>query len=268
MARSFQEIRDAIVAEKETKPELDVINLDSQVSETGLWVDVTAEAIRVTETFLDISNADIQAKIDSQITGTALWLQTECYKFQLGDELLDDGTYAVINPVKQIITRCAVVEEMDGSVTIKVAKGEIGSESALTSGELNQFTTYVQRIKFAGTLINVISLNADQLKLTATIYHDGIYSTAVMQDRVQIALENYMVNKLTFNGTVLVNQIINELQNVEGLIDIEITDIRAIVGVDETVFTRNYQTSSGYVKESEDFPFIDTITYVAQVSNN
>ncbi len=266
MARTFQQIRDAIIAEKNLRPELDSIDLNSAVSEAGLWIDVTAESHRIVETFIDDAQAEIEAKLATQIVGTAPWYQGECLKFQLGDALQDDGKYATIDTSKQIITRAAVVEEEDGSLTIKVAKGATGEEQALSGGELNQFTNYMEKIKFAGTTVSPISLNPDQLKITATVYHDGIYSTAQMQERVQAALENFIQNRVTFNGKILVNRIIDELQDVVGLIDVEITDIRAIVGLNEFPFTREYATQAGYVKESEDFPFEDTITYVPQVA--
>jgi hypothetical protein len=268
MARSFETIRDSIIAEKNTKPSLDVLDSTSNVSIWRLFIDVIAESIRVTETFFDSAVADINVKIAEQILGTPSWYKLKCLEFQVGDDLQDDGTYAVVDLTKRIVTRAAVVEGLDGVLTIKVAKGLTGAEVSLSNVELNQFTTYMQRVKFAGTVLNIVSLNADKLRLTGTIYHDGIYSTATMQARVQTALETFMSSDLTFNGNILNNLIINRLQTVEGLNDVFFSEVKGISGIIETTFTREYATFSGYIKESTTpgERFIDTLTYVAQVS--
>src|SRR6185369_17612423 len=110
----------------------------------------------------------------------------------------------------------AAIVEGEG-LTIKVAKGITGSESALSSIELTQFNTYMQKVKFAGTALNIISLNADQLKITATVYHNGIYSTSVMQTNVFAAIEEFLTTGLTFNGNLLVNQLIEKVLAVQGV---------------------------------------------------
>jgi hypothetical protein len=262
MARTLEQIRQQIINAKNAQPALNTIDLESQVSELNYWIDITALIHQVSDVQLDNALETINLRILEQTRGTLRWYQEICFDFQIGDQLLDDGTYAAIDENKKIITRASVTQGNTGIISIKVAKGDVGSESALAGGELLQFTNYIEKMKFAGNTCNIISLNADQLKLEGTIYYDGIFSEATMKERVQVALEAFLTNKVTFDGKVRLNYIIDSLQDVNGLIDCEITTATAITGIIETVFTLDYDTVSGYIKESEDFPFEDTLIYV------
>lgn len=266
MARSIETISQEIKTIAQTKPALNGMNLTdlAEVSEVLSWIEVTAHALHIAETKIDDARNEINEKIEAQEPGTRNWYQLQCFKFQLNDQLQNDGTYAVIDTTKQIITRASVIQETSGVITIKVAKGIVGSEEALSSTELQQFTNYIEKIKFAGNIISVISLNADELKLTGTIYYDGVLDIATIQSRVQVALDQFLATGIDFNGDLYVNKIIDALQPVSGLIDVQFSDIRAIVGLLEYPIDRVYSTSAGYIVESPTFPFSDTINYVPQ----
>jgi hypothetical protein len=263
MARTLEAIRNQIKDEFLSQPALSNIDIESQVSEILYIIDIVALSIQLGDLQLDAALQIINAEILKQQRGTLKWYQEQCKLFQVGDQLQDDGTYGVLDTSKQIITRASVTQTVAGVITIKVAKGEAGSESALSGVELLQFTNYIEKIKFAGNTCNIISLNADQLKLEGTIYYDGIFSQETMKERVQVVLEDFLINKVTFDGKVRLNYIIDSLQKVEGLIDCELTTVTAITGLIETVFTLDYNTVSGYIKESEDFQFSETLNYVA-----
>ncbi|MBS1506029.1 MAG: hypothetical protein JSS79_05225 [Bacteroidetes bacterium] len=269
MARDLTTIYNGIVTKMRTFPQLNAISLASAVGVANLIIGIVSDGIRTVETLFDSAEAEINAKINSQISGTSPWYQTKCLEFQLGDTLQADGTYATLDATKQIISRCAVVDINDGSLTIKVAKGSIGSESALSNQELTQFSTYMQKIKFAGTALNIISLNADQIKITGTVYFNGIYAMSDMQTSVINALNNYLANGLTFNGNLLVNQLIEEVLKVQGVYDFYISDMTAIVGVNTYTVTREYETFAGYITQATGTgnTFLETISFVPQVNS-
>lgn len=263
MARTPEFIKQQIITEKNNQPALNPIDLDSQVSELNYWIDVTAYSHYQGDVRFDAAVAELNAKFNALRPGTALWYQEQCFAFQLGDQLQSDGKYAVIDESKQIITRASISQSGGaGVITIKVAKGEVGSESALTSAELLQFTNYMEKIKFAGNTLNIISLNADKLKLEGSILFDGILSLEVIKERAQVAYDDFLQNRVAFDGKVRVNYIIDSLQKVDGLVDVELTTVTAFAGLAETVFTMDYDTVSGYIKEHEDFPFVDTLVFI------
>lgn len=266
MARSIETIVQEGKTIGQSKPALTGFNwaTPSQVSEFMSWLEMTANLIHNSEVILDATNLEISNRIEAQEPATRPWYQSRCFEFQLGDQLQDDGTYAIIDTNKQIITRCAVIQETNGTLTIKVAKGDVGEEVALSSNELQQFTNYLEQVKAAGTIISVISLNADELVLTGDIYYDGLLDLSVIQTRVQDALNTFLATGLDFNGDLLVNKIMDTLQAVDGVNDAQFSEVKVIVGVFETVVDRVYTTSAGYLKESPDFNFLDTLTFIPQ----
>jgi len=263
MARSIEEIKNEILQDKISRPELDGLNSTSQTAEWLLWVDVIANAIYTEESFIDQLKAEIDQKIDEQQSGTASWYQTKCFEFQLGDDLQNDGTYAVIDETKQIITRASVTENDTGVLLIKVAKGSVGNETQLDSSELSQFAEYIEKIKFAGTQVSVISLNADEMRITGTIYYDPIFSVTQIQERVRTSLETYIESEIPFNGIILYNTIVDVLQRVDGVYDINLSELMIRASGADNIVTISYQLASGYVKESTTAgeSFEDTLIY-------
>jgi hypothetical protein len=263
MARSIETVRQSIITNALTKPALNGLNFatPSAASEFMSHIDITAHAIHETEVIQDTKIADLSVRIAAQEPGTLQWYQLRCLEFQLGDALVDTN-YAIIDPVKQIITRASVLQEDNGTLTVKLAKGAVGEEVALSSTELQQFTNYFEKIKYAGTIASIISLNADELKLTGEIWYDGLLNVADVQAGVQAALEEFLATGIGFSGDLYVNKIIDVLQNVTGVIDPKLTEVKVIVGLFETVVDQIYRSSAGYLKESPDFAFLDTLTFV------
>ena len=88
------------------------------------------------------------------------------------------GKFVVINPNDYTIgydtidenlqlIKHATVSEIGGKVILKIQK-EYGT-GLLTTPELDSFTSYVNKVKFAGTRVNIWNFNPDLLKLTLYI---------------------------------------------------------------------------------------------------
>lgn len=264
MARTIEQIQTEIITKKQSYTELNGLSSTSQVAIWRLWVFITAFAIHALETLFDIFKAEVNTIIASKQPGTPSWYIERIKEFQLGDQLNPlTGQYDTIDTSKRIITRAAYKED-SGTLTIKVAKGETGSNEPLTATELTQLESYVEKIKFAGTIISIISLNASKLRLTATVYHDGIYDPSEIQTNVESAINTYLEN-LDFNGLLYENKIIDAIQAVEGVNDVTLDSVVVMEGATPNAVTRVYESAAGYIVEDDSVgnTFDDLITYTA-----
>jgi hypothetical protein len=248
MARTTQEIFNQMLAEKANHPELDGLNSTSSTAVYRLFMWVVAYAIYIHETFFDIHKAEVNELINSKRLGTPEWYIGIAQDFQLGHDLevFADNTlgYGTTDEAAKIISRASFKED-SGILTLKVAKGEIGALEALTSEELRQFSNYVEKIKIAGTKVNNISLPGDSLQIDAAIYYDGIYSQAVMEQRVNDTIRNYELN-FPFDGMLYKAEFVKMLLNIEGVVDVQINGLTVVQGETTTIIDRQYETASGY----------------------
>lgn len=288
MAKSIQQYYDDLIAEKQTfnslngltpvsdtnQQLLQDLSSNSKVAVWRLMIWIFAFGSWVIDSLFDRHKAEVNEIVANAIPGTAKWLRSEIFKFQYGDSLqwIDNKyQYAVIDPAKQIIKYCAVIE-VGGQVRIKVAKDNNGQPTPLTSAELTALTDYVNQIKFAGTNSAVTSNAADKLKLILKIYYDpqvlnpdGTLISDGATKPVENAVNNYLSN-LPFNGTLYVNRLMDAIQSAEGVVEPYITTIEATYGnLPYQPVTESYQADAGYLVIDPSYPLSNNITYVANV---
>ncbi len=265
MARTIQEIYDAISAEKDTKASLtgllpandlaenllDELTTNSKVAIWRLWAFIMAVAIHTHELLWDLFKAEILAIAAAAPAGTPAWYQKKCFEFQFGDILQYINNQFVYNPIdvtKQIIKRAAIEERADGVVIVKVAKEVSGAPIELTGPEKDAFTSYMQDIKFAGTRMAVVSIPGDDLNLVWDIRYDPQIPLSQIQLSVANAVDNYIAN-LPFNAAVNVNKINDALQAVTGVVDpVFMSATGTPNGGGATAFTVSYIPAAGWVK--------------------
>lgn len=268
----FAEIYQQLLDETDAQPELDEL---TSTSKTALWrayCFVTAFQLWVHE-FLWIK---YKVFLDEAATyaqpHTLPWYRQKCLEYQHGNTLTVQNGAVVYDPIvpeNRIIAAASVKETNAGIVVIKVAKLEDDVLVALEAAELSGFTGYVGEFKDAGVRTQIVSQNADVLKLTATIYYrPGISAIDTFQPAAEAAITNYLKN-LDFDGKVRVIKLIDALQQVAGFNDIDIQTIEASVAYTVTPnyvpFSLDYETVAGYINVDENFPLSDTITYVPVV---
>lgn len=284
MARSIQQIKQSIIEEK-NKTTLSVIKFKeeggSQAGIFNLIADIFAILTNVTEQLWDIMQTSINDTIVKGGVGTGRWWRERILEYQNGDVLkYANGRYYydVINTEKQLVKFCSVTETANKTITIKVAKGDIPTK--LTTPELTGgLKDYVDFIRFAGTQINLVSLDADKFYVSANIYYLGQYYSTI-ELSVKSALTNYL-NSISagenFNGAVVVTDVQKAIQNVEGVSYVKINEIR--VRQDTTTFTNGYvlynlstgvdnvivNTYAGYIVEetTSGETFTDSLTFIA-----
>lgn len=251
MARTITEIQNEIIAAKNADPNLLTLNSTSQTAVWRLWTYIVAAVQVVLEQLWDAFRVEIEAKINAGVWGTLTWFVATAKKFQYGDaveQLVDNQPYSIIDASKQIIT-LASVTEAGNLLNIKVAKGTASSPSALSGAELTAFTSYINKMKPAGVVVNTISLNADLFQITANIYYDGQYELTAIQNAVQEAIEAHLFT-IPFDGVFYKNKLTDAIDDVAGVVNIDQDSavMHAVQGATDTVIGTKYQTIAGYLR--------------------
>lgn len=255
MARLITEIYDEIIVEKQSQAALNGLQPaidDSQTLLTDLtstskvaiwrlWAFLMAVAIWSHEKVLDLHTAEIEERATNLIVGTTRWYQQEALRFQNGDALTWDGVkfvYPVITPANQIIKRAAV-QEGANRVTIKVAKLDgNGDPIPLTAGENAAYTAFVEEDKIAGTNIQIISDDADDIKVTFEVKVNAqvinpLDGSLISDPAVFPVIDaiNGHIKALDFDGILSLTELVDAVQAAEGVLDPVLIEAQAKFGL-------------------------------------
>ena len=272
MARDISVIYGEIIDTKNSRSELIGLSSTSQTAIYKLWAYITAVAIYTHELLFDLFRDEIELTLNSRINGTSPWYAQKALEYQKGDELqvLGGGTYLGYDPIledNRIITRCSYSEStIDGAaaLSLKVAQGDVGSLSPLSTEDKGGVESYFEKLKFAGTYINIISIQADDIVLSqVTLYHDGVRTDAQIRSDVDDAMNNYLVN-LPFDGMFYVEHLRDSMQSVNNVVDVDINLLKRISylndlgGITSDIY-RRVSLDAGHAKIS------DTVNYTIAV---
>lgn len=262
--RTIAEIYDEIIADKEAgtslndlspTPEtstafLSALSSGSKVAIWRLWAYITSVAIWTHEQLFEIFKTEAEAIAAAAPAGTARWYQKKILEFQYGDTLSYVDNQYVYNPIDEnarIVARCAIQDRGDGVVVVKVAKDSAGTPVPLDGTEKTALEGYVAKIKFAGTRIAVVSLEADVIEVNYSIYYDPIVPLTTLQSDLQTALETF-ATELEFNGDFRITKLTDALQAVTGVIDPVFATASATPdGGSPSSFSVKYQPAAGHV---------------------
>ena len=229
MARSIATIKAEMVAAKNADSTLSGLTSTSATALWNLLFYVVAVSINILEQILDIFKSDLEVIAAKNVPGTPTWLQTKVLEFQYSAsdpqvvQLVNFiPTYPTINTELRIVKACAIVEQTNRLVKIKVAKGS--PLEPLSSTELTSLKNYIHDIKFAGVLTDTISLNPDRLKVNATIYFKGQFVEATVKQAVIDAIDAYLLT-LPFNGVIKITSLQNAIEVVSGVDDVVINNV-------------------------------------------
>ncbi|MFC5407999.1 hypothetical protein ACFPMF_01670 [Larkinella bovis] len=168
--RTTEEIMAEIDATQASIPELATLDSSSQVAFYRLLKRMWALLVQLVEKTVDDYKAKVEALLAEKTIGDLTWYQRQVFAFQFGDAVIVRGaqvTYATIDPAKQIIKQAAVTEDpVSGRLAVKAVKQGPGNTlTALYPAELAALKQYMREVKFAGVALDVVSLDADELKL-------------------------------------------------------------------------------------------------------
>ncbi len=267
------------------------------VSKVAIWrlfAYIAAYAIYYQEQLYDLFKEEVETLIDRSKVGQLPWIEDMTKLFQYGDELVWDGTqygYETIDTTKQIVTQAASTVA-SRVITIKAAKGDLGSLTALSADEKTALQYYLvgQNTQFAddgvlptGTQITLISESSDDLKLAYTIVYDAQVlnsSGQLLSDTstkpVEDAITDY-IQSIPFNSELRMSALTDAIQLAQGVVDVicDAAEARyaATSYVDILATTKeSYSAYAGYLAMAPNFGLdgffdyptntIKTLTYV------
>lgn len=270
MARSISEIQKEMLFRKEEAAELSALtvltteeqaNLNnltstSKVAIWRLWVYIIAFCIWTLEVIFDLFRIEISEKVKANRPHTQGWYKIKALAFQYGDALVDSDEYAIIDEAKKIIKQVAILEG-DRKVVVKIAT-LIGSELSplIDNDQVNAFAAYMNKIKDAGTVIEIINKEADKLRVELDFYYDalivdndGKLIDTPTESVVKIAIESYL-KSLDFDGEFESNKMVDFIQKSAGYKSLKLNFVGFKAGLSNSFspITRAYQPLSGYMK--------------------
>ena len=287
MAQTIKEIYDDLITEKETFTSLSgltsptvpdtsqlmltELETNSKVAVWRLMYWVVAVSSFALQSLMDIFKSEVETIALNAVTGTLRWYVVMSKAFQNGYDLTwtdnlkweytDTSTADAV--AAKIVTQ-ASANETNSELIIKCAKGESGSLEPLSTAELASFTSYIDDIKFAGTVTTIINEAALELDFSLTVTYDPlVLSSAGLLIRdgvtypVTVASEAYLQG-IPFNSEFKVMSFIDAIQVAEGVENVVISacDIVSPATNLLTIATQTYTPRSGYMTEGT-----STITY-------
>ena len=259
--RTLTDIDASIQAARLASPELSALTA-SPASTTSIYRLLersVAAAIWVFEGMLTRFQADIAELVNGAPVGTLKWYVDRALEFQANTNLTDlkarDNRvqYVPVDATKRLITRAAAVET-GNKVTLKVAKaqGTAGGLQPLSDAERQQVLAYFDRLRPAGIQLEVLSAQADRLRVEGSVYFNPLLNKADVKKGVEDAIAGYLA-ALPFNGLLLVSRLEDAIQAVPGVTDVSLTTVqaRSVAGL-EAAFTRAYYAKAGYIVPEDD----------------
>lgn len=248
MARTIKDIYNEAMKERNKRLELTEFSNDSKLSVMNGMTWAFAAVIYSFETLLDVFTLDISTAINSRVNGTPLFYVNALLQYQKGDELTvrEDGLafgYNEIDETKRIISQVSYSESssdvnLDNKLILKVAQGEKGHLSPVEGDDLVLITSYLNKIKFAGTRIEVTSSEGDVLIPKLSVYYDGAIRETEIYDLIEEKLNDYMMT-IDFDSSIYVSKIIEAIKNAEHVTDVYINET---ANPEQGVFLASYDT--------------------------
>ena len=290
MSRSISEIYNAIIAEKETFTELNQLTPIPETTQTllsdlkttskvgiwRLWAFVIAVAIYAHEEIFDAHTEEVEELILNKTFGQLKWYELTSKAFQYGYDLAWSDInyrYEYSDTTSQealdsmIITQAAAttIDTTVGyEIILKVAKGTVGSLSALSTAEKTAFDYYVDRIKPAGTNISTVNAAADDMKISITITYDPLLISVdgstperayLISDSAVYPAEEAVVDyiqQIDFDSYFKVIDLVDALQAVDGVLNVTVQKASARYGALEYTdimidSEQKYNANAGYL---------------------
>ena len=229
---------------------------------------VFAVAVWALEKLFDLHRADVDARIEQLEPHTLRWYVSKAKAYMQGQKLVTDCDYYDTEGMTEQdiaaakVVKYAVATESNTVVYIKVAREVDGNPAALTAGQLEGLTSYMNEIKDAGVSVQLRNEPADQMRIDLLIYYDP---TLLIIDANGNGSQNgkdpvrettkQVIENLPFNGMFRKSDLMAALQ---ALPCVEVADIKSV-----KVKPRNgaeWQTVEGYDRPFSGYYSIDALT--------
>lgn len=258
MARSLTEIYTTSKEIRDKYLELSEFHNSSKMSVIDAFTWATSACIWVFETVMDTFKVDLAKELQNRVNGTPSYYANALLKYQSGDDLImnDEGTafsYSSVDENKRVVTKVSYSEYSsdnfyDKILLLKIASGNAGNYVRVEDNELLSVRAYVDKIKFAGTNVNVVSRNGDILIPRVTVYHDGAVSEDEVYKNIETSLNEFIAN-MDFDGNVYVQKIIDAIQKSEHVLDVYVDDKASDI---QGIFIAQYNDDNLLIVTKED----------------
>ncbi len=279
MARTIAEIKAEIVTTwmgdptVQEKYKYDAGETLAPTSVENILFYVMAVCLWTLEKLFDTHRQEVSDYITKMKPHTLTWYIEKAKAYLQGHSLVDGyDTYDPALTEQQIndarIIKYAAGSEYKSIVYIKVAKDENGSPAPLLENEIAGFTAYINEIRDAGVVVEIVSKPADNFLIQLDLYYDAKimdgsgkrYSdeTTPVQDVIRS-----FIASLPFNGEYRNASLVDVLQQIEGVVIPEIKQVQvkrdnALVWEDVNARTR---PDSGYFTVADENLNINFIPY-------
>ena len=239
MARTIQEIKSAMTTDfmaNETIRDIYGLTLESSFDEVfspvsleSILFGIFATCVWALESLMDIHKLEVEKAIATAIVASEQWYYEQALKFQRGDALIFNPStkgfgYLQEDKSKRIVKYVAI-RDSGNSIKVLVSGETDGRPSKLSTADLTLFKEYMNRIKIAGVVLSVKSLDADVVRVYATVRVDPL----VLNDKgerlddkstpVVDAINKYL-QTITYGGVFNKTKLVDAVQQVPGVRDI------------------------------------------------
>lgn len=239
MARTIQEIKSAMTTDfmaNETIRDIYGLTLESSFDEVfspvsleSILFGIFATCVWALESLMDIHKLEVEKAIATAIVASEQWYYEQALKFQRGDDLIFNPStkgfgYLQEDKSKRIVKYVAI-RDAGNSIKVLVSGETDGRPSKLSTADLTLFKEYMNRIKIAGVVLSVKSLDADVVRVYATVRVDPL----VLNDKgerlddkstpVVDAINKYL-QTITYGGVFNKTKLVDAVQQVPGVRDI------------------------------------------------
>lgn len=246
MARSINEIQQTVLNAQASVQELSALEVLTEqeqaitditsVSKLSIWRNAVysfAVAVWHLERLWDIFKQETETRIAETRPHTMDWYRQMGLNYLHGVPLVPGTDYYDTSGLTaeqiaqaKIIANAACIKEIlygAGRLRFKVVKLVNGEYVPLNNDELTGFTTYMNEVSDAGTLVVCTTGPADMLRIELDVYYNPTVLNSYGQrldgtdaTPVQSAIKNYL-KSLRFNGSFIKTKLVNELEAVEGV---------------------------------------------------
>lgn len=127
--------------------------------------------------------------------------------------------------IRQIVDRCAILENNDGELVVKVATDNGGTLEQISAPQEERLGFYINQIKVPGVAIRLVNKAADALKMNLQVYVDPLMIDLANGKQLNVsgdvypvkdAIKSYLGN-LEFNGAFVTNFMTRAIEDKDGI---------------------------------------------------
>jgi hypothetical protein len=200
----------------------------SKVSTEGILFYIFANEAWTLEKLLDLHRDEVAAMIEELKPHSLRWYVNKAKAFMLGHALVTDTDYYDMSVLtdEQVnaarVVKYASAVEKSAVVYLKIATDQNGEPAPLPAQQLAGFEAYINEVKDAGVLINVVNEPAERFRISMTVYYDPMVMDNTGRvfngaSPVQDTIKNFIKN-LPFDGEYRNASLVDALQQIEGVV--------------------------------------------------